>query len=667
MFVKKSQTLLKKTILVLILLLVIAVAPVFAINPILPIGKYVPDAEAHVGADGRMYIYGSWDIYNNDYCSTIYHVFSSADLINWTDHGESFHSAGAHDDVPWSDAKLYAPDAIYKNGTYYLYFCLSDGSEGVATSTSPYGPFTNASRITGISGIDPAIFIDDDGQAYYYWGQFNSHAAKLKSNMTEIDTATIHDNVLTEATHHFHEGSSMRKRNGIYYYVFADIGRNSTPTCLGYATSTSPFGPFTYRGVIVDNAGCDPAVWNNHGSIAQFNGNWYVFYHRSSHGTRYLRRVCVEPITFNADGTIPEVQMTSQGVAGPLSATSQIEAELACKFSGTVHTEDCGEGGEDLGYISNGDYAVYKNLDFDSGVTGFSARVASAGTGGNIEIRLDSPTGTLIGTCAAPVTGGWQTYTTQTCSVSGASGVHALYLKFTGGGNQNCFNVNWFKFTTGGATPTPTPTSTPTPATTVTPTPTATPTPITGVHTDEFNSSTLNSAWSWVREDNTKWSLTARSGFMRIICQNGDIHQTTNNAKNLLLRNPPAGDWTMTTRLEFNPSANYQQAGLLAYKDDDNFVKLVRIYRGENDIQALKEIGATPNETNVVQTATTVYLRIVKSGTTYTMSYNLNGGSTWTQVQQYSGINLGTSYKVGLLCYGSATAVNGDFDWFDIM
>ena len=128
----------------------------------------------------------------------------------------------------------------------------------------------------------------------------------------------------------------------------------------------------------------------------------------------------------------------------------------------------------------------------------------------------------------------------------------------------------------------------------------------------------------------------------------------------------PAGDWTMTARLEFNPSANYQQAGLLAYKDDDYFVKLVRIYRGENDIQALKEIGAVPNETNAVQTATTVYLKIVKSGTTFTMYYNLNGGTTWTQVQQYTGVDLGTAYKVGLLCYGSATAANGDFDWFDI-
>jgi arabinoxylan arabinofuranohydrolase len=617
-----------------ILFIAMAATLVGAVNPILPIGVYVPDAEAHVGADGRMYIYGSWDIVNNDYCSTIHHVFSSADLLNWTDHGEIFHSAGAHDDVPWSDAKLYAPDAIYKNGTYYLYFCLSDGGEGVATSTSPYGPFTNASQIAGISGIDPAIFVDDDGQAYYYWGQFNSHAAKLKPNMIEIDTATIKDNVLTEATHHFHEGSSMRKRNGIYYYVYADIERNGTPTCLGYATSTSPLGPFTYRGVIIDNAGCDPAVWNNHGSIAQYNGQWYVFYHRSSHGTRFLRRVCVEPITFNADGTIPEVTMTSQGAGGPLGATAQTEAELACKLSGTVHSEDCGEGGEDLGYISNGDYAVYKNIDFGSGVSGFSARVASAGTGGNIEIRL----------------------------------------KFTGGGtSQNCFNLNWFKFTSSGATPTPTPTSTatptptPTPATTATPTPTATPTatPSAG-HTDEFNSSTLNSAWSWVREDNTKWSLTARSGFMRIICQSGDLHQTGNNAKNVLLRNAPAGDWTMTARLEFNPTATYQQAGLLAYQDDDNFVKVVRIYRGENDIQALKEISAVPTETNAVQTATTMYLKMVKSGTTYTMYYNLDGGSTWTQVQQFTGVNLGTAIKVGLLCYGSATAVNGDFDWFDI-
>lgn len=151
----------------------------------------------------------------------------------------------------------------------------------------------------------------------------------------------------------------------------------------------------------------------------------------------------------------------------PISAFSQIEAESFNGMSG-IQTEACTDtgGGQNVGYIENGDYTVYNNIDFGIGATGFDARVASNTSGGNIEIRLDGVTGTLVGTCAVTGTGGWQTWTTKSASVNGASGVHNLYLKFTGGSGY-LFNMNWFKFTVSG-TPTPTPT----------PTPTATPTPL---------------------------------------------------------------------------------------------------------------------------------------------------------------------------------------------
>ncbi len=227
-------------------------------NPILPLDVFVPDVEARQWADGRIYFYGSYDIGGQmDYCSTLYHVYSSEDLVHWVDHGESFSSKGPRDQVPWSDANLYAPDCIYKDGRYYLYFCLSDGTEGVAESDKPYGPFSNSMQIEGMEGIDPGVFIDDDGQAYIYWGQFDKvRGAKLKPNMKEIEPETVVQ-PLSVAEHNFHEGSSMRKHNGIYYFVYADTGRHGErPTCLGYATSTSPLGPFIYRGVIIDNYGC---------------------------------------------------------------------------------------------------------------------------------------------------------------------------------------------------------------------------------------------------------------------------------------------------------------------------------------------------------------------------------------------------------------------------
>lgn len=131
----------------------------------------------------------------------------------------------------------------------------------------------------------------------------------------------------------------------------------------------------------------------------------------------------------------------------PRSAFTQIEAESYDNQSG-VQTESCSEGGENVGYIENGDYAVYRNIDFGSGSASFQARVASAASGGNIEIRLDSLTGTLIGTCPVAGTGGWQTWAVARCNVSGVSGKHDLYLKFTGGSGY-LFNLNWFKFGTG--------------------------------------------------------------------------------------------------------------------------------------------------------------------------------------------------------------------------
>lgn len=127
-----------------------------------------------------------------------------------------------------------------------------------------------------------------------------------------------------------------------------------------------------------------------------------------------------------------------------VSAFNQIEAENYSSMSG-VQNETCSEGGQEVGYINNGDYTVYNNVDFGNGAATFNARVASATAGGNIEIRLDSPTGTLLGTCVVPKTGGWQTWATKSCNVSGATGVHNLYLKYTGGSGY-LFNINWFKF-----------------------------------------------------------------------------------------------------------------------------------------------------------------------------------------------------------------------------
>ncbi len=414
-------------------------------NPILPIQHFVPDAEARQWKDGRMYLYGSYDLSGRtSYCSWEYRVFSSADLIHWEDHGESFRSAPPNPSVTWSAAPLFAPDCIYHNGRYYLFFCDAGNREGVAESASPSGPFTNATPIEGADGdaIDPAVLVDDDGQVYYYWGQFHLRGARLRSDLHGFEPDTLHTDLLNEAEHGFHEGASIRKHNGIYYMVYADISRGR-PTCLGYATSKSPLGPFIKGGILIDNTGCDPETWNNHGSIAEFNGQWYVFYHRSSQASNFNRRVCCEPIRFREDGRIAEVEMTTQGVGGPLPAIQPIEAWRACLLSGHVRSAADGPTASDpavherLTQIHLNDWAAYKYVDFDSQpVNSFFARAGSLAYGGQIEIHLDQPDGVLIGVCSVPRTGGWQKWETVSCPVQPVNGVRAVYLVFKGTGDK---------------------------------------------------------------------------------------------------------------------------------------------------------------------------------------------------------------------------------------
>ena len=375
-------------------------------NPILPLEYHVPDSEGHVMPDGKLYVYGSFDDREDVYCSEKYHVVSTTDMEHWIIHEESLNGnqipwfnnpvAPKYPGIDWSHptpfiqkmiqrdlengvdmkakfeeeekrekpALLFAPDCLERNGKYYLYFCMPDDSEGVAMSDRPEGPFTNPIQLP-CGGIDPAIFIDDDGQAYYYWGQLFSHGVKLNEDMISFNRDEIVDDLVTEEEHFFHEGSSMRKIGDTYYYVYADMERGK-PTSLGYSTSKSPMGPFTYRGIIIDNDGCDPASWNNHGSIECVNGQWYVFYHRCSRGVQQHRRLCIEKIEILEDGTIPEVKMTSQGIGEPFAPREVIKGYQACEMSGSVYigvNEDAGsaeEYPEVLMNISVGDEVMFR-------------------------------------------------------------------------------------------------------------------------------------------------------------------------------------------------------------------------------------------------------------------------------------------------------------------
>lgn len=182
---------------------------------------------------------------------------------------------------------------------------------------------------------------------------------KLNEDMLSFDKNQIKNDLVTEEEHFFHEGSSMRKIGDTYYYVYADMERGK-PTALGYFTGKSPFGPFTYRGIIIDNADCDPASWNNHGSIECVNGKWYVFYHRCSRGVQQHRRLCIEPVTIQPDGTIEERVMTSQGIGDPLVPGETIMGYQACGLKGTVYIGPDDRYGEKLMHISVGDEIIFR-------------------------------------------------------------------------------------------------------------------------------------------------------------------------------------------------------------------------------------------------------------------------------------------------------------------
>jgi len=428
------------------------------LNPICPPGVYIADPEVRQMPDGRVYLYGSRDEPGNAWCSRSYNVLSSSDLTNWNIEQVSFATSGIGKQTYYTDRILYAPDCIHHNGKYYLYYCLEgDGKdEGVALSSSPYGPFKNGKIIEGINGIDPSVFIDDDGQAYLFWGQANAKGAKLSKDMLSVE-GEIHDKLLTYKEHAFNEGSSVRKRNGIYYYVYPGHQRHGESNCatLNYATATSPLGPYTYRGVIIDNWGSGKNLVNNHGSIAEINGQWYIFYHRPTHGTSSMRKACMEPITFNADGTINEVEMTTQGAGGLICPLQRMDAARACLMSGnvmvTVRRPDNDIPVEYLSAIRDGDHAFWKYFDFTGKeVNHFVCKTWGKNLAGKIEIRLDRPDGELIGTCNLAPIQGEVAYSINEANIKSVSGIHALVLAFKANKpedkNLDLMNLEWFSF-----------------------------------------------------------------------------------------------------------------------------------------------------------------------------------------------------------------------------
>jgi arabinoxylan arabinofuranohydrolase len=285
------------------LVLICSAAAVSAQKPILP--DFQADPSARVFGN-HLWIYPSHDIAgSHGWDMTDWHAFSTTDLRTWTDHGVIFSLA----DITWAKQHAWAPDAAFRNGKYYFYF-PADDQIGVAVADKPAGPFHDAlghpliaRDEAGTRAIDPCIFTDDDGQAYLYFGQNHLRVVKLKPDMITRD-GDIRSLVATN----FHEGIWVHKRNGIYYLSYP-IFDGTNAGQLAYSMGTTPYGPFIYKGVIMDNHSR-----NIHHSIVEFKGKWYIFYHVQG-PSPYERRVAAEFLHYNPDGTIQPIAMTTTGIA----------------------------------------------------------------------------------------------------------------------------------------------------------------------------------------------------------------------------------------------------------------------------------------------------------------------------------------------------------------
>jgi arabinoxylan arabinofuranohydrolase len=426
-----------------------AASAALADNPIIT-HQFLADPNAVV-IDDRVYIYCSHDLdEQDDYNMVDYILISSDDLVNWTDHGVVF---DVTEDTQWAH-RAYAPAAVKRDDKYYLYFPNSGNNIGVAVADNPEGPFVDplggplVSRSTPNADVewcfDPAVFVDDDGQAYLYFGggdddNDNARVILLNDDMISVDGPAI----TIDAPRYF-EAPFMHKYEGQYYFSYSTDFSDGAAK-IDYMTSDSPIENFVYQGTVLRNPPSNRSN-NNHASIFELGGNWYVAYHnRAVSNAIYQRSVNVDQMFYNEDGTIQSVEITVEGVEQLAFGDpySRMEAETFDNQQG-IETEPLSDGGRVVGSIEEGDWVRYTGFDFDAGAVRCNLNVASSGKA-TIALRLDSADGKVVGTCDIPNTGGLDTYETVGCPVSGLKGVSTVYAVFDGSGD-NLLNLDWLRF-----------------------------------------------------------------------------------------------------------------------------------------------------------------------------------------------------------------------------
>ena len=308
----------------MVLCMVLSMTAASAQNPIIT-DLFTADPAPLVVND-TLFLYTGHDTASIDatnYKMPDWYVFSTTDMVNWTNHGACL----SPNDFTWATGDAYAAQCVCHNGKFYWYVSTfhqkDENSEGgaaigVAVSDRPTGPFKDAigkalivNQMTidmkhGWDDIDPTVFIDDNGRAYLFWGNGSCKWIRLKENMIEAD-GPIH----TFIPENYIEGPWVYKREGLYYLVYAGAG--TKPEMIEYCTAESPEGPWTYRGIIAGNA---PNSFTIHPGIIDYKGKTYFFYHNGllPTGGSYRRSICIDYMYYNPDGTIQKVVQTKEGV-----------------------------------------------------------------------------------------------------------------------------------------------------------------------------------------------------------------------------------------------------------------------------------------------------------------------------------------------------------------
>ncbi len=420
-------------------------------NPVIR-DQFTADPTARV-FNGKVYIYPSHDIpspvdrLKEWFCMADYHVFSSTNLTDWTDHGVIL----TQNSVPWvqpDSYSMWAPDCVCKDGKYYFYFPSTPKGEGrrgfnvgVAVADTPTGPFIpEAEPIKGISGIDPCVLIDTNGESYIYWSGRGISVAKLKPNMLELASEPITIQGLPEG---FKEGPYAFKRNDKYYLTFPWV-QDKTET-LAYAMSDNPMGPFTFKGIIMDESpsGC----WTNHHSITEYNGQWYLFYHHNDYSPNFdkNRSARIDSLSFNTNGTIKKVRPTLRGV-GITDARGKIQIDRYSAISpygasiDYLNPSNTFEGWQTLFHRAD-TWVAYNGVDFGTApVKRLKARVRSE-KGGVITVRTSGDKGVTIAELPIKATERWAEISTSVRNAP--AGMQDLVVTQTGG---NPVAVDWISF-----------------------------------------------------------------------------------------------------------------------------------------------------------------------------------------------------------------------------